>query len=148
MGGSGCGKSTLLRHLIGLEETLERLFRQATSERELMHSLKNIVIFLGFACLYVPGCMNLSLMPDWSRFFTLMLLPETEQWRLRGTEKITAQFDFLATIANGSLHARLKTILIFRKTISFCHRISGCFSAMPGSSDIPGKPANALHVKS
>jgi uncharacterized lipoprotein YmbA len=53
-----------------------------------MHSLKSIVIFLGFACLYVPGCMNLSPMPDPSRFFALMPLPEAEQWRVRGTEKI------------------------------------------------------------
>jgi uncharacterized lipoprotein YmbA len=32
--------------------------------------------------------MNLSPMPDPSRVFTLMPLPEAEQWRVRGTEKI------------------------------------------------------------
>jgi uncharacterized lipoprotein YmbA len=52
-----------------------------------MHSLKSIVIFLGFACLYVPGCMNLSPMPDSSRFFTLTPLPQAEQSRARDTDK-------------------------------------------------------------
>jgi hypothetical protein len=58
----------------------------------MMHSLKRIVIFFGLACLSVPGCMNFSPMPDPSRFFTLMPLPQAEQSRARDTDKINSLF--------------------------------------------------------
>jgi len=48
-----------------------------------MRSLKIIVIFFGFACLSVSGCMSFSPMPDPSRFFTLTPLPRSEESRAR-----------------------------------------------------------------
>ena len=49
--------------------------------------MKSIVIFFGLAFLSVSGCVNLSPMPDPSRFFTLTPLPQTEQLHARSTDK-------------------------------------------------------------
>ena len=57
-----------------------------------MYSLKPIVIFLGLAGLSASGCMNFSPMPDPSRFFTLIPLPQAEQSRARDTDKVNSLF--------------------------------------------------------